>query len=473
MEPIFTNNAIVFGLLMIVLAAIFTTSSSQQQGWQKFYRIVPPLLLCYFLPAFLNWPFGLIAYEWFDHSLLSFASEQGIRIEAGMSFNEIKKLLEGHGIGAEVYGAFTRKSSLYHVASRYLLPASLILLCISIDLKGLIRLGGKSIAMFLAATTGIILGGPIAILLVSFIAPDLVGGADADQIWRGMSTIAGSWIGGGANQAAMKEIYNVSDSIFGAMLVVDIVVANIWMGFLLYGASIAPRLDKWLNADASAIEALKHKVEDYQASIAKIPNMADEFKILAVAFGGTALAHWGADWIAPALESWNASTIGGAYPHGKLVDWGLSSFMSGFFWLIVIATTVGFAFSFTPLKKLEGAGASRIGSVFIYILVVTIGMQMNLQEVLQNLNVFAIGIVWMLIHVSVLLLVAKLIRAPFFFVAVGSQANVGGAASAPIVASAFSPALAPVGALMAVLGYALGTYGAIICAELMRLVSAL
>ena len=96
---------------------------------------------------------------------------------------------------------------------------------------------------------------------------------------------------------------------------------------------------------------------------------------------------------------------------------------------------------------------------------------MNLGEVLDNLGLFAVGIIWMLIHVIILLFVAYLIKAPFFFVAVGSQANVGGAASAPIVASAFSPALAPVGVLMAVLGYALGTYGALICAYMMQAVA--
>ena len=127
--------------------------------------------------------------------------------------------------------------------------------------------------------------------------------------------------------------------------------------------------------------------------------------------------------------------------------------------------------SFTKARKLEGIGASKWGSVFIYVLVATIGMKMDLGEVYKNLGLFAIGIIWMMIHVGVLLLTAKIIRAPFFFVAVGSQANVGGAASAPVVAAAFSPALAPVGALMAVMGYALGTYGALICALLMRTVA--
>ena len=352
-------------------------------------------------------------------------------------------------------------SNLYNpVTSRYLLPASLILLCLSIDLKGIIGLGPKALIMFFTATLGIVIGGPIALLLISWIAPGIID-TGGEPLWAGLSTVAGSWIGGGANQAAMKEIYEVSDSLFGSMLVVDIVVANIWMGFLLYGASISKRVDGWLKADSSAIDDLKDRVESYSASISRNPTTTDYFQILAVAFGGTALSHWLSDLITPLF----------AKHEEYLTEIGLSSLTSGFFWLIVLATTFGVAMSFTKARKLEGAGASKIGSVFIYLLVASIGMKMNLGEVFNNLDAFAIGIVWMLIHVGLLLLVAKLIKAPFFFVAVGSQANVGGAASAPVVASAFSPALAPVGVLLAVLGYALGTYGAIICAELMQVVS--
>jgi uncharacterized membrane protein len=270
--------------------------------------------------------------------------------------------------------------------------------------------------------------------------------------------VAGSWIGGGANQTAMKEIFEVRDDLFGTMIVVDVVVANIWMGFLLYGANVSDKLDKYLKADNSAIEDLKERVSSYRAGIEKIPNMTDVFMVLAVAFGGTALSHWGADVMTPLMEGYRET----------LESMRLNSLMSGFFWLIVFSTTIGLGLSFTRAKKLDGVGASRWGSVFIYILVATIGMKMNLGEVFENLGLFAIGIIWMLIHVGLLFLVAKLIRAPFFFVAVGSQANVGGAASAPIVAAAFSPALAPVGVLMAVLGYAMGTYGALICAYLMQ-----
>ena len=126
--------------------------------------------------------------------------------------------------------------------------------------------------------------------------------------------------------------------------------------------------------------------------------------------------------------------------------------------------------SFTRLRTLEGAGASKIGSLFLYILVMTIGLKMDLMAFFEAPSYFFIGLIWILVHVALLSLVAKLIKAPLFFVAVGSQANVGGAASAPIVASAFHPSLASVGVLLAVLGYALGTYGAYATAEIMRLI---
>jgi uncharacterized membrane protein len=376
-----------------------------------------------------------------------------------MSFSEIKNFLEGSGIAESEYKSYIKHSNLYFMASRYLLPASLVLLCLSIDFKGIINLGPKALIMFFAATLGIVIGGPIALLVVLYVAPDLFS-ATPDEIWRGLSTVAGSWIGGGANQTAMKEVYNVG-SIFTTMVVVDVVVANIWMGFLLYGANISDRLDIWLKADASAIEDLKQKVADYRASIAEMPTTTSLFVMLGIAFGAVALSHWGADVVSASMKEIKET----------LAAYGLNSLASHFFWLVVFATTIGLTLSFTKARKLEGIGASRWGSIFIYILVATIGMHMNVGDVFSNLGLFAVGLVWMAIHVIILLFTAKIIKAPFFFVAVGSQANVGGAASAPIVASAFSPSLAPVGVLMAVLGYAIGTYGAIICAELMRVVA--
>ena len=140
---------------------------------------------------------------------------------------------------------------------------------------------------------------------------------------------------------------------------------------------------------------------------------------------------------------------------------------SEFFWVVVISTTAGLLASFTRARELEGVGASKFGVLFIFLLVAIIGTRMDVAKILDAPAFMAIGAIWMLFHIVLLLVVAKIIKAPFFFVAVGSKANVGGAASAPVVAGAFHPALAPVGVLLAVLGYALGTYGAILCAQLM------
>ncbi|MDE0599616.1 MAG: DUF819 family protein, partial [Dokdonia donghaensis] len=177
------------------------------------------------------------------------------------------------------------------------------------------------------------------------------------------------------------------------------------------------------------------------------------------AFGAVGIAHWGASGM---------SALFSDIPK----DSALASFGSTFFWMITIATAIGILLSFTKAKNYEGAGASKIGSVFIYILVASIGMKMDLLSILDNPGLIAIGFVWMGIHAGLLILMAKLVKAPFFFLAVGSQANVGGAASAPVVAAEFHPSLASVGVLLAVFGYVVGTYGAIICTILMEMASA-
>ena len=312
--------------------------------------------------------------------------------------------------------------------------------------------------MFFTGTIGIILGGPLSILLASMISPDLVGGQGPEAVWRGFATVAGSWIGGGANQAAMKEIFDVGDSLFSAMIAIDVIVANIWMALLLYGTGMDDKINKWFDADVSSIDDLKRRMEQYKEQIMRIPETNDTMRVLAIGFGITGIAHLGADTIAPAIKN--------AAP--ELARFSLTS---GFFWLIVISTTIAILLSFTKLREIEGVGASRIGSVFIYILVATIGMKMDILSIFDNPSLFIIGLIWMTIHAILLIIVAKIIKAPFFFLAVGSKANVGGAASAPILASAFHPSLAPVGVLLAVMGYAIGTYGAWLCGILMQVVS--
>ena len=401
------NDAVILGLLAATLGVVFWTTRSPRPFWQRLYKYVPALVLCYFLPALYN-TFGLIDGE---------------------------------------------QSKLYFIASRYLLPATLVLLTLAIDLPATLRLGPKALIMFFTASLAVVLGGPLALLLWKSLAPNAVD----PELWRGMTAIAGSWIGGAANQAAMKEVFQIDANVFGVMVAVDVLFSYIWMAVLLWMAAQHQRLDRRLNADTRAIAELGERMERMRLEHERIPALSDLMIMLALAFGATGLSH--------AL----ATPLAGAFAG---VAWAERlSLASEFFWIVVLATTFGLVLSFTRARQLEGAGASRLGMAMLYLLIATVGMQMNIGAVFSNPVLFGIGFTWIAFHAVVLLVVARLIRAPTFFLAVGSQANIGGAASAPVVAAAFHPSLAPVGVLLAVLGYALGTYGGWLCGQLMRLVS--
>lgn len=406
------NDATVLGLLMLILAIIFYTASLSGRGWQQFYKVIPPLLLCYFIPGLLN-TFGII---------------------------------DGAG------------SQLYPVVSRYLLPACLIYFTLGMDWKTLGKLGSKAVIAMLAGTFGIMLGGPLALWLVGIFSPSTVAGDGPDAIWRGLATIAGSWIGGGANQTALREVFHPSDRLFSQMVAVDVLIAELWMAFLIYGAGISARIDSFLGAENKEIASAQKHMDEISIANVRIPAVRDYIFIAGVGFGATGLAHFLAEIIAPYLAS--------NYP--ALEKYSLTS---GFFWIISIATLLGIIFSTTPLRNLEFVGASKLGSVFLYILVATIGMQMDLGAVADNPGLFAIGIIWILVHALILILICKWLRIPFFYLAVGSQANVGGSASASVVAAAFHPSLAPVGVLLAILGYAIGTYGGYLTGLVMQWVS--
>ena len=408
--PMITNDAVVLGMIAAILGAVLLTSSRPDGAWKKFYSYVPALLLCYLLPSLLN-TLGVID------------------------------------------GAASR---LYPMARDYLLPSSLVLLCVAIDFKAIVRLGPKAIIMFLTGTVGVMLGALVAFEAMRVIHPESVAG----DTWRGMSTVAGSWIGGGANQAAMREVFDVPATMFGQFVAVDVLVGNLWTAVLLFLASRSQAFDRWTGADLTALNRLRDSIEQYQAQHARIPTVSDIMVILAIGLGATGLSHF----LSQLLVGWISSLPA----EWRLQDYSLTS---GFFWIVVIATTIGLLLSFTKARTYEGAGASRIGSVMLYVLVATIGMQMDLSALVDRPWLFLLGLIWIAFHGALMILMAKLIRAPLFMMAVGSQANIGAAASAPVVASAFHPALAPVGVLLAVLGYALGTYGAYITGISLRAIA--
>lgn len=405
-----TNDAVVLGLLAATLGFVFWGASRPSGFWKKFYSYVPALLMCYLLPAIYN-SAGLISGE---------------------------------------------ASGLYPMARDYLLPSSLVLFCIAIDIGAILKLGPKALIMFLTGTAGVMLGAVVSFLAMGVIHPETVAG----DTWRGMATLTGSWIGGGANQAAMKTVFQVDSTLFGQFVAVDVLVANLWMAALLFLAARASAVDRWLGADTSVIDDLKQRMESYQAKHARNPSLADLMMILGIGLGATGLAHW----LAAPLVAWIETLP---------AEWRLQEFSltSGFFWMVILATTAGLLLSFTRTRELEGAGASKVGTAMLYFLIATIGMHMDLKALVDKPLLFVLGLIWILTHGALLLLVAKLIRAPLFFMAVGSQANIGAAASAPVVASAFHPALAPVAVLLAVFGYALGTYAAYLTGQMLRILA--
>jgi len=389
-----TEPGAVLAVLLGVLALLFAADRHPAAG--KVFKVVPLLVFAYFVPTILS--------------------------NAGL---------------------IPLKSPIYTLVKKWLLPASLFLLTLSVDIPAILKLGRKAVILFLSATLGIVIGGPLAYLLLGWMLPPELG----EQAWKGLAALSGSWIGGGANFIAIGESVGAHESTISMMVVVDVAVASVWMACLLYFAGRELAMDEAIGADRDSIDVLRRKVEDYEAEVSRPTNLPDLLLMLALAFGTTAAAN--------ALSK-------------VLPDIG--SIVRGFTWVVLLVTAGGVGISFTRLRSLEGAGASKVGSVFLYLLVATIGAKAEFAKVVEAPALVLVGAVWMAIHAGLLLLVRRWTKAPVFFLAVGSQANVGGAASAPIVASAFHPALAPVGVLLAVGGYVLGTYAGLLCAFLLQTV---
>ena len=401
-----TNDIVLFGLIAATLGLIFWTATGPTRFFKRFYAVVPALLLCYFIPGIYN-TIGLI-----------------------------------DGANSALYNP---------IASRVLLPAALVLLTLTIDLRGILRLGPKLLAMYAAASISVMLGAIVAFQVMGVIHPPTVAG----DTWGGMATLAGSWIGGGANMVAMKEIFAVDETTFGQFVVVDVGVGYVWMAVLIFLAGRAHAIDARNRVDASALETLTARLDSYQAQHARIASLNDLMIIVGVAFGAVGLAHA----IAGPASQWFAVNV----------SWSRQvSLHEPFVWVVVMSTFIGLGLSFTRVRTLDGAGASKIGTLLLYILIACIGMQMDILALADKPWLFVLGIIWISVHIVLLWLFGKLLRVPFFYFAMGSQSNIGGPASAPVVASVFHPSLAPVGAQLGTLGYATGTVLAYLVGIMLR-----
>ncbi len=335
---------------------------------------------------------------------------------------------------ATTAGITPAASPAYDWIVRYLLPVAMLLLMISVDLKAIARLGRMALFMLTAGTLGVVIGAPIVLLLFgNWLPPDA---------WKGLAALSGSWIGGTANMVAIAESVGTPDSILGPIIVVDTVVGYGWMGILLFLSAWQHRYNRRSNANTSALEDTDRRLAETDVRSHPI-NLRYTTILIGVGFGGAVLAVTLGDSMRPL---------------------GNPTIVSHTTWTVLIVVTVGLLLSLTPVRRLEEVGASKFGYAALYLLLTAIGAQADLRAVLAAPAFLFAGVVWIAIHAAVLFAAARLVRAPLFFFATGSMANIGGAASAPIVAGVYHPALAPVGLLMAVAGYVLGIYAALGCA---------
>jgi uncharacterized membrane protein len=266
----------------------------------------------------------------------------------------------------------------------------------------------------------------------------------------GFAALSGSWIGGTANMVAIAESVGTPESALGPIIVVDTVVGYGWMGVLLFFSGYQALFDKRTGARTQAIEDTNRRMAEMNRD--RHPtSLRDHVVMIGMGMAGAVAAYELAQ--TPLFPAIGDPTI-----------------ISKSTWAILVIVTGGLLLSFTRLREFEKVGASGLGYTALYLLLAGIGAQADLKAVLQAPVYLLAGVVWIAIHIAVLLVAARIVRAPLFFVATGSMANIGGAASAPVVAGVYHPAMAPVGLLMAVAGYILGIYGGLVCAWLLGMV---
>ena len=378
----------VFAFLAALVALVFWVSELPR--CKKLFEVVPPVIYVYFLPMLAT--------------------------------------------TAEITPA---ASPLYEWTVPYLLLFALLMLMVSVDLGSVARLGPVALFMVAAGTVGIVIGGPISLMLFKGMLPP--------DAWTGFAALSGSWIGGTANMVAIAESVGTSADAMGPVIVVDTVVGYGWMGVLIAMVGLQGRFDRRTRARTDAIEQTNRRLEEMKSE--RRP-LTLRHAVVMIGFGmACAVAAQRLGQRIPAL--------------------GDPTIISGTTWAILIVVTGGLVLSFTRLRELETVGASHLGYTALYLLLAGIGAQADLRAVLDAPVYLLAGAVWIAIHLGVLLIAARIVRAPFFFVATGSMANIGGAASAPVVAGVYHRAMAPIGLLMAVAGYILGIYAAILCAWLL------
>lgn len=334
-------------------------------------------------------------------------------------------------------GLIDAKSPLYGLATTYGLPASLFLLLLGVDLKSIARLGRTAVLLFLAGSFGIMLGTTLSFAIFRPFVGDI--------FWMGFGALSASWTGGSANMVAVKEALGTPDDVFLPMVVVDTIVPYIWMGLLVSASSGQATFDRWLRADRGVIDDIRKRM----AGIGTAGTVKLYGRNIVLLVGFACVVSLGMQRVAQVLPA-------------------AEGIISSFAWTIILVSTLGLLGSLTPLRRCEDLGSTKIGYFLLFFVLTTIGAKASIAHLGASAVLIAAGVVIILVHAAVLLIAARLLKAPMMLVATASQANVGGVASAPVVAEIYQPGLASIGLLMAILGNIIGTYLGIVVGQICR-----
>ncbi len=319
------------------------------------------------------------------------------------------------------------------------LPMALFLLLVTVDLKAISRLGAKALGMFFCGSLGVVAGTLLAFLMVK--------GGVGGKFWSGFGALSASWIGGSANMIATREALGTPDNVFLPMVVVDTIVPYVWMGILIAGVRWQEAFDRWNSSDRVVLDELKMSLGT-QARPQTLLTMPGVFLLGVCALSAGVAAKYAAGYLPQVKDLFSTSA-----------------------WTIMVVSLIGLGASLTPARRLEACGASRVGYWVLYFVLTAIGAKASLSDLGTSVVLISAGGVIIVVHALFLLGAARLMRAPLFLAAAASQANIGGVASAPVVAAVYEPGLASVGLLLAILGNIVGTYGGILCGQCCRLFS--
>lgn len=326
---------------------------------------------------------------------------------------------------------------LYDWLRNYVLVAALVLLLLATNVRAIWQLGRTALLSMLAASFGVALGAVIAFWLLHRWLPA--------EAWKAVGPLMGVWIGGYGNMLAVGASIEAPASMMTNAIITDTVVGFGWMALLLWLAPFQDTLDRRLGADRAVLEDLNQRLAQLHATHDRPMQLTDFAIMLALAFGV-------------------ACVVLQAGKHLPVV----AGILSPFTWSVILATLAGIGLSFSRLARLQYAGATPVGTFLLYLAYAAIGAQANLRGLAEAPQFLLFGMVVLILHAALLLVVGRLLRAPLFLLATASQANIGGMATAPIVASVYQSSLAGVAVLMVPLGLAYGTFVALLVAGICR-----